>query len=49
MPLSSEGHISVIIDGVPGTNPCGHLGQVEVHKLLQCGDQVVCPKGLNGE
>ena len=27
----------------------GHLNQLKVCKLLQCGDQVVCPKGLNGE
>ena len=43
-----EGGI-VMIDRVPSTNACRHLRQLEVHKLLQCGDQVVCPKGLNGE
>ena len=48
-PLSSDGHISAVIDGVPSMNACGHLSQIEVHKLLQCRDQVVCPKGLNGE
>ena len=47
--LSSEGHISVMIDGMPSMNACDHLSQLEVCKLLQCGDQVVCPKGLNGE
>ena len=47
--LSSEGHKSVMIDGASSTNTCGCLNQLEVHKLLQCGDQVVCPKGLNGE
>ena len=49
MPLSSEGHISVMVDGVPSMGPCGCLSQLEVHKFFQCGDQVVCPKGLNGE
>ena len=49
MPLSSEGHISVMIDGAPSANASGCLSQLEVCKLLQCGDQVVCPKGLNGE
>ena len=27
---------------------CGCLSQLEVCKLLQCGDHVVCPGGLNG-
>ena len=49
MPLSSEGHLSVMIGGAPSTNTCGCLSQLEICKLLQCGDQVVCPKGLNGE
>ena len=48
VPLSNEGHISTMIDGVPSWSACGHLHQLEVHKLLQCKDQVVCPKGLNG-
>ena len=48
MPLSSEGHISVMIDGAPSMNACGHLSQLEVHKLLQCGDQVVAPKASMG-
>ena len=48
VPLSNEGHISTLIDGVPSRSTCGHLSQLEVHKLLQCGDQVVYPKGLNG-
>ena len=47
MPLSSKGHRSVMIDGAPNTNACGCLSQLEVCKLLQYGDQVVCPKGLN--
>ena len=46
--LSDEGHISAIINGMPSRSACGHLSQIEVCKLLQCGDQVVYPKGLNG-
>ena len=49
MPLFSEGNISVMVDGVPSTNAWGHLSQLEVHRFLHCGDQVVCPEGLNGE
>ena len=48
IPLSDEGHISAMINGVPSRSACGHLSQLEVCKLLQCGDQVVYPKGLNG-
>ena len=47
-PLSSEGHMSAMIDGMPSMSACGCLSQLEVCKLLQCGDQVVCPGGLNG-
>ena len=41
-PLSSEGHISAVINGMQSMNACGCLSQLEVHKLLQCGYQVVC-------
>ena len=37
-----------MIDGAPSRNAHRHLHQLEVHKLLQCGDEVVCPKDLNG-
>ena len=47
VPLSNEGHLSAMVNGAPCRNACGHLCQLEVHKLLQCGDQVVYPKGLN--
>ena len=43
----SKGHISTMIDGVSSRSTCRHLHQLEVHKLLQCKDQVACPKGLN--
>ena len=48
IPLSSEGHTCAMIDGVPSRNTCGYLSQLEVCKLLQFVDQVVCSKGLNG-
>ena len=44
-PLSNEGHISAMMGGM---NACGWLSHLEVCKLLQCEDQVVCPEGLNG-
>ena len=47
VPLSTKGHISAMIDGVPNRSACRHLCQLEVHKLLQYGDQVVYPEGLN--
>ena len=47
-PLSNEGHISTMINGVPKRSTCRCLHQLELHKLLQCGGQVVYPKGLNG-
>ena len=48
-PLSNKGHLSTMVDGAPCRSTCGHLCQLEVCKLLQCGDQVVYPKGLNGD
>ena len=48
MPLSSEGHIGIMTDGIPSINACSHLDQLQVWKLLQCRGWVVCPEGLNG-
>ena len=48
IPLSKEGYLSVMISGTPSRNMCGCLCQLEVCQLLQCGDQVMYPKGLNG-
>ena len=48
VPLSKEGHLSAMIDGTPSRNPCEHLCQLEVCKLLQYGYQVVYSEGLNG-
>ena len=47
IPLSTAGHSSTMIDGTPSRNPCQHLNHLEVHKLLQCGVEVVYPEGLN--
>ena len=47
-PVSSEGYIGIMTDGMPSTNACGHLDQLQVWKLLQCGNWVVCPEGING-
>ena len=48
VPLSKEGHLSTMIDGVPSRSMCGHLHQLDICQLLQCGDQVVYPERLNG-
>ena len=48
VPLSSDSHISTMIDGMPSRSTLGHLSQLEVHKLLHFRDQVVSPEGLNG-
>ena len=48
-PLSSERHPGIMTDGIPSMNACGHLDQFQVQKLLQCGGQVGCPEGLNGD
>ena len=41
--LSSEGHIDIMTDGMPSTNACSCLNQLQVWKLLQCRGQMVCP------
>ena len=48
-PLTNEGHVSAMMDGVPSMDTCGWLHQLQVHKLLQHKGKVVCPEGLNGE
>ena len=45
MPLSSEGHIGIMTEGLPSINACGHLNQLQVWRLLQCRGQVVCLRG----
>ena len=48
-PLSSKGHVSAIMDGMPCEDAHSHLHQLQVCKLLQHKDLVVCLEGLNGE
>ena len=49
MPLSDNGHIGTMTDGVHSINACGWLHQLQVWKLLQHGDSIVFPEGLNRE
>ena len=48
-PLSNEVHISAMTDDMPSTDACDQLHQLQVCKLLQHKDRVVCPEGLNSE
>ena len=48
-PLSSVGHISTMTDGAPSMDACGQLHQLQVPKLLQYKDLVVCAEGINGQ
>ena len=48
-PCQMEGHISTMMDGTSSTDTHGQLHQLQVHKLLWHGNNVVCPKGLNGQ
>ena len=49
IPLSNARHISLMVNGVPSRSACRCLSCLEVHKLLQCGSEVVYPEGLNGD
>ena len=40
VPLSKEGDLSAMINGMPSRSMCGCLCQIKVCKLLQYGDQV---------
>ena len=48
-PLSSKGHISAMTESAPSGEACSCLHQLQVCKLLQHKDLVVCPEGLNSE
>ena len=48
VPLSGKGHVSTMMDGVHGEDASGWLHQLQICKLLQHKDMVVCPEGLNG-
>ena len=45
VPLTSEGHIGIMTDGIPGRNACGQLDQLHMQKVLQCGGWVVPLRG----
>ena len=45
----SMGHISAMTDGAPSMGAHSWLSQLQVCKLLQYKDLVVCPEGLNGQ
>ena len=47
MPLPTEGHLSVMMEGNTSNVPCGKICQLEVHQLLSSGSQVVYLEGLN--
>ena len=49
MPLSNNGHIGAMMDGIHSINACSWLHQLQVWKLLQHGGSIVFPEGLNGE
>ena len=46
VPLPTEGHLSVMMEGNTNNVPCGKIHQLEVHLLLSSGFQVVYPEGL---
>ena len=49
-PLSSVGHISTMTAGqLCSPTHCSQLHQLQVNKLLQCQDLVVCPEGFNSQ
>ena len=48
-PLSDNGHISTVRDGIHSINTCGQLHQLQVWKLMQHGDSIAFPEGLNQE
>ena len=48
VPLPKEGHLGIMIEGLPSRMVCGHICQLEVCLLLQLECQVVYPEGLKG-
>ena len=47
MPLPTEGHLNVMMEGNTSNVPCSKICQLEVHQLLGSASQVVYPEGLN--
>ena len=48
VPLPTEGHLSVMVEGSMSNVPYRKICQLEVCQLLSSGTQVVYPEGLNG-
>ena len=48
MPLPTEDHLSVMMEGNTSNFPCRKICQLEVCQLLSSGSWVVYPEGLNG-
>ena len=48
-PLSDEEHVSIMMDGMPSSDACSWLHKLQVCKLLQHREKVVCLEGLNGD
>ena len=48
MPLPTEDHLSVVMEGNTSNVPCKKICQLEVHQLLRSGSRVVYIEGLNG-
>ena len=47
VPLPTEGHLSVMMEGNTSNVPCGKIYHLEVHQHLGSGSWVVYPEGLN--
>ena len=47
VPLSDEGHVNAMMDDTPSADAHIQLHQLQVCKLLQHGEKVVCLEGLN--
>ena len=47
VPLPTEGHLSVMMEGSTSNVTCRKICQLEVHQLLSSGSQVVYPEGFN--
>ena len=48
VPLPTEGHLSIMVEGGTSSVACGRISQLEVCQLLSPGSQVIYPVGLNG-
>ena len=48
MPLPTERHLSILVEGGTSSTTYGRVSQLEVCQLLSSGSQVIYPVGLNG-